>query len=305
MKRFLPAIILASMIVLSACGVSTAKERFNEASTYLEEHKFDEAEAVFLELIDENKYIPESYRGVGVARFFSGMYPEADTAFSRALLNADENDYEFKRDVNEYIAYCRMKQGKSDEAKAIYDALIEENAEADILYLRGRIFMSEGNVTEAANDFAHAVRISNDYNLYISIYELYKDYNMNADGADFLKEALAMAEREESNNYGSGVVHYYLENYDDAKDALIKALKENNSDSRAVLLLGKTYLALDDAANARAMYKEHLDDPSCAAAIVYEHKQDWTTARMKAISFAAQYPTNEAGQREAAFLSTR
>ena len=135
--------------------------------------------------------------------------------------------------------------------------------------------------------------------------------------------------------------------YDEAKEELIAALRSNPDDEKAVLLLGKTYLAMDDAANARAMYREYLDNPNCAAAsynglamcdlkernyrsalqnikdglacnddtimesllyneiIVYEHMQDWTTARVKAAAFAATFPTNEAGQRENEFLSTR
>ena len=338
-------IVLA--VFLGGCSVHPAKERFRAASDLLTEHQYEEAAAAFEALAESGVYTAESYRGAGIACLFRAMYPEADIAFSKARLYADESDKDFLRDVDKYLAYCRLKQGKSGEARTLYDALIADEPEADLLYLRGRILMSEGAFADASEDFAGAVAMSSDFNLYISIYELYKDYNMNADGADFLRDALMMAEQEESDHYGSGVVHYYLENYEEAKASLIAALKDNHSDARAVLLLGKTYLALDDAANARAMYKEHLSDPVCAAAsynglamcdlaegnyesalhnieeglalhddsvnesllyneiIVYEHKQDWQTARAKAATFAAMYPTNEAGQREAAFLSTR
>ena len=207
--------------------------------------------------------------------------------------------------------------------------------------------MSEGDTQGAGEDFSAAAALSSDYNLYISIYELYKEYKMDANGADFLQRALDMAKDQESDHYGMGVIQYYLQNYDEAKEELIEDLRQNQNDERAVLLLGKTYLAMDDAANARAMYREYLDNPNCAAAsynglamcdlqeknyrsalqnikeglacnddtimesllyneiIVYEHMQDWTTAKVKAAAFAATFPTNEAGQRENAFLSTR
>ncbi len=347
MKALFRVLPLLIAVLLCGCSLHPEKERFEEAASLLEKRSYEEAASLFEELAESGEYTAASYRGLGIACLYRAMYPEADIACSKAKLNADERDNAFLRDVDKYLAYCRLKQGKTEEAKEFYDTLIAGGKEADLLYLRGRILMAEGQINEASKDFADAVALSSDFNLYISIYELYKDYNMNADGADFLREALTMAEREESDHYGSGVVHYYLENYEEAKDALIAALRDNHSDARAVLLLGKTYLALGDAANARAMYREHLEDPVCAAAsynglamcdlaegnyesallnieeglalhddtvnesllyneiIVYEHKEDWTTARVKAATFAAMYPTNEAGQREAAFLATR
>ena len=340
--------LLATLLpVLGGCGASEPKAAFAEAEKALEERSYDEAIRGFDELIGDERYLAESYRGKGIALLMQAEYAEAAIAFSKSILQSDGQNEEFIRDVQKYLAYCRLKQGRVDEAKEMYDELIAVKEEADILYMRGRIKMSGNDTAGAGEDFAGAASLSSDYNLYISIYELYKEHKMDANGADFLQKALDMAREQESDHYGMGVIQYYLQNYDEAKEELIAALRSNPDDEKAVLLLGKTYLAMDDAANARAMYREYLDNPNCAAAsynglamcdlkernyrsalqnikdglacnddtimesllyneiIVYEHMQDWTTARVKAAAFAATFPTNEAGQRENEFLSTR
>ena len=345
-RRILP-VIIAAVLLLAGCGMQEDKAAFAAASDHLLAHEYTEAEKAFTGLIERDIYTAASYRGLGIAQLMRAAYSESAISFSKAKLNGTQQSPEFQRDVDKYLAYCSVKQGKTAEAEEMYDRLIGENAEADILYMRGRIRMADGRITEAGEDFTKAASLSSDYNLFISIYELYREDNMHADGAEFLTRALEIAEREKNDHYGRGVIQYYLENYTQAKEELIEALRNDPDDAQAVLLLGKVYLAIDDAANARAMYREHLTNPECAAAaynglamcdlkegnydsalrniteglalkdskvnesllyneiIVYEHRQDWETARIKAASFAAQFPANEAGQRENAFLASR
>ena len=114
-----------------------------------------------------------------------------------------------------------------------------------------------------------------------------------------------------------------------------------------MLLLGKTYLAMGDVADARAMYKEHIEDDKNAAAayngmalcdmadenykaalenikkglsygneeanksllfneiLLYEHFEDWESAKDLAAQYVKAYPLEEEGIREYQFLSTR
>ncbi|MBE5996553.1 MAG: tetratricopeptide repeat protein [Lachnospiraceae bacterium] len=342
----LTAVLLIG-ILLAGCSGSEPKAAFEEAQTALAERRYSDAITGFEAVIAQDRYLAESYRGLGIALLQQTSYAEAAIAFNKSILNSEGQKDEFLRDVNKYLAYCRLKQGRVSEAKEMYAELIAAQEEPDILYMMGRIKMSEGDTQGAGEDFSSAAALSTDYNMYISIYELYKEHKMDANGADFLQRALDMARTQESDHYGMGVIQYYLQNYEEAKAELIEDLRQNQNDERAVLLLGKTYLAMADAANARAMYREYLDNPNCAAAsynglamcdlqeknyrsalqnikdglacnddtimesllyneiIVYEHMQDWTTAKVKAAAFAATFPTNEAGQRENAFLSTR
>ena len=52
----------------------------------------------------------------------------------------------------------------------------------------------------------------------------------------------------------------------------------------------------DEAVNESLLYNE---------IVVYEYKQEWETARIKAAAFTTMFPSNEAGQREYDFLMTR
>ena len=48
---------------------------------------------------------------------------------------------------------------KTAEAEAIYDTLIAEEAEPNLLYMRGRLLMAEGRTEEALADFDQAASI--------------------------------------------------------------------------------------------------------------------------------------------------
>lgn len=57
--------------------------------------------------------------------------------------------------------------------------------------------------------------------------------------------------------YNRGRIYYCLADYDNAKADLIQAMNDGNAE--AVLLLGKVYMAVNDMANARAMYKDYMN----------------------------------------------
>ena len=271
---FFPAFLLVFLlaVLLSGCGtdalgrLASDKQAFVSASEALKAGDYRSAEKQFEKLVEEEQYPAESYRGLGIARLYQGNYMEAAIAFSYAKLHTEGQEDSFVRDVDSYLAYCRYKQGETAEALAMYDALLEQEDSADFRYLRGRILMADGRTDEAVRDFRRAAELSTDYNLFISIYEQYIDHKMNADGAEFLRDALASAQAAEEEHYGLGVIYYYLEDYERAKEELILDLRSDHDDERAVLLLGKTYLAMNDAANARAMYREYAENPNCAAA---------------------------------------
>ena len=132
--------------------------------------------------------------------------------------------------------------------------------------LRGRLNMELGNEAAAASDFDKAATLSGDYDLYINIYQAYASHGKRADGSDYLERALKIVNTSQADYYNKGLVNYYLQNYDDAKSYLIQALDEDPEDSGSILLLGRVYLALNDVADARAMFNEYVDDPSTAPA---------------------------------------
>ena len=260
--RILAACALAAVLSFSAagCAKSDAKKLYGTASKELEKQSYDDAAKDFQKVIDEGYYIPESYRGLGLAQMCEQDYPDASISFEKSLLNGEGQSRSFQRDVNLYLAHCREMQGETDKALDIYNDLINQSADAEVLFLRGRLLLKTDQDSAAEADFDRAVQLSSDYVLYINIYEVYADEDKGADGSRYLEEALKTANATADDYYHQGLIHYYLQDYDDAKDALTKALKADSEDTASLYLLGKVYLATGDTADARAVYKDYVSD---------------------------------------------
>ena len=262
-KAFL---LLLVVFCAAGCGQEGALDSFTNAATHLNEGQYEEAAEAFEALIADDQYLAESYRGLGIAYLFTNRYAEACIAFEKCLLEADDQSAEFLKDVNLYLAFAREHHGEPDKALTIYNTMLAKESDPDVLYLRGRLYMEQGNERAAGVDFDRAVSMSSDYDLYINIYQIYEAADKNADGSAYLEAALTIANQEEENYYKKGLVNYYLQDYEGARDMLIRAIRQNESDSSAILLLGRVYLAMNDVADARAMFKEHINDEANAAA---------------------------------------
>ena len=260
--RILAACALAAVLSFSAagCAKSDAKKLYGTASKELEKQSYDDAAKDFQKVIDEGYYIPESYRGLGLAQMCEQDYPDASISFEKSLLNVEGQSRSFQRDVNLYLAHCREMQGETDKALDIYNDLINQSADAEVLFLRGRLLLKTDQDSAAEADFDRAVQLSSDYVLYINSYEVFADEDKGADGSRYLEEALKTANATADDYYHQGLIHYYLQDYDDAKDALTKALKADSEDTASLYLLGKVYLATGDTADARAVYKDYVSD---------------------------------------------
>ncbi|HUM82435.1 MAG TPA: tetratricopeptide repeat protein [Lachnospiraceae bacterium] len=259
-------LMLACLLFMTGCARSDARKLFLQASDELTGGTYDTAAADFQKTVDSGYYLSESYRGLGLAYMCQSDYADACIAFEKSLLNVDSQSAGFVKDVNLYLAYCRQRHGEADKAMEIYNTLLEKESDPDVLFLRGRLHMEQNDSGDAKTDFDKAASLSSDYDLFINIYEVYAANDKKADGSAYLEQALTIVNQSETDYYNKGLVNYYLQNYDDAKDYLIKAIQENSEDDGSILLLGKVYLDTDDVADARAMYKEHLDDKKNAAA---------------------------------------
>ncbi len=260
--RIFAAVALAVTLSasLAGCAKSDARKLYSTASAELEKKNYDDAATDFQKVIDEGYYLPESYRGLGLAQMCGQDYPDASISFEKSLLNVEGQSRSFQRDVNLYLAHCREMQGETEKALDIYNNLINQNADSEVLFLRGRLLLKTDQDSAAEADFDRAVQLSSDYVLYINIYEVYADEDKGADGSRYLEEALKTANATADDYYHQGLIHYYLQDYDDARDALTKALKADSEDPASLYLLGKVYLATGDTADARAVYKDYVSD---------------------------------------------
>lgn len=341
-KKSLMMLGLCAVLGVTGCGDKEIKEAYETAVIALEEGDYETAAQEFQIVADTGKKLPEAYRGLGIAQLNLGKYAEASIALSKSLLYLEDNNAEFERDVKSYLAISRTRRSEYDEAIKLYDELIQMDGSSEYYFLRGKCYIDTENYEAAKEDFDMAASKSNDYNLFLNIYEIYNNLQMNADGSAYLEQALDLVS--ETDYYSRGLIYYYLQDYTKAKDSLIQAINEEQ-DSKAMLLLGKVYLSLEDTANARAMYQEYAGDPEAAAEAynglalcdiaeenyqsalehiqsglkyddpdvrqsllfneicVYEYLKEWDAARVKVDQYVQLYPTDEAGIREKAFLS--
>lgn len=263
-KGFL--VLLAAALLLTGCARSDASTFYQKGCRALEAGHYKTAEKQFRNTIKTKYYLAEAYRGLGLAQMRSADYAEACISFERSILNIEKQDGDFYRDVNLYLAYCRSYNGQEDKAMEIYDNLLKRNADdADVLFLRGRAELSANKDKEAKRDFTAATKQKPEYDLYINIFQCYDRLGKNGDGSEFLEKALKLTDQNEDDNYNKGLVNYYLENYESARDNLIAALKANPNNTRASLLLGQVYLKMKDTADARAVYTSALTNKDAEA----------------------------------------
>lgn len=339
------ALIGVCMLALTGCARSDAKSAYEKGCEALKRQETDSAMTYFNGVVQAGYYLPEAYRALGLIYLGESDYADACVSFEKSLNEVDGESDSFIRDVSLYLAFARDLKGEPDQAMTIYDGLIRKSPDAEVLFLRGRLHVRNGEADAAKADFDQAVSLSSDYDLYINIYEVYASEEKSGDGSDYLEKALAEAQKQQDAFYEQGLVNYYLENYDDAKQELTDAIKKDGSDMKPIFLLGKVYLATGDVANARAVYKQYTGTDGAAAdawnglalcdmaeqkyddaltdvenglkadssnqglryneIVILEEKRQWADARAKAASYVASFPTDEAGLREYEFLSTR
>ena len=170
------------MLMLTGCRQADAKKAYTAAGEALLASDYDAAVSGYSAVIDLGCYLPEAYRGKGLAEMSQGNYSDAAISLEKSLLNVESQSEEFQRDVSLYLAYCRERQGNTDKAMAIYDQLILQSPDAETLYLRGRLHLHRGESRAAESDFNQAVLLDPNYDLFINIYQLYEDMERSGDG---------------------------------------------------------------------------------------------------------------------------
>lgn len=344
MKKIL--MVLGCMaLVVTGCGEQKADRDYAAGMEALEKKEYDAAIQEFDQVIAQKQRLPEAYRASGIAWLSKGSYPEAIAAFSRSLNYMDSPDETFEKDVMYYLAKTRLAYGEADKAVEIYSDILKRGEDPQAFFLRGKTYITLGDFEKAGEDFTRALKGCEDYNLYINIYQIYREESKTVDGNVYLEEALKLEPTTGEDYYHRGRIYTYQENYENAKEALITAMKMGYED--AMLLLGNVYLDMGDPTSARSMYQEYMAESEKGAKaynglaicdiyeenydsalqniqlglaagdseanqgllyneiVVYEYKRDFATAKEKMKAYLEQYPDDEQGLRENQFLSTR
>ena len=338
----IPALVLC--LALCGCGKQDSG-CYDQGMDALRQENYSTAIEKFQEAAEQDGRKAEAYRGQGIACLRQKDYPRAVALFSQSLEAMKHSNREFRRDVLLYQAEAYEGNGQPDEAEAIYTELIEDEGDACAYVLRGREKLKSGDTEGAGQDFEAALDHDNSYEVYLQIYHACTSANREADGADYLERALHQEPETAEDYKEQAQIHYYLGDFEQARDDLGKAGEEEDEES--LLMLGKLCLETEDSAGARTAYQTYLESGSRPAEaynglalcdlqeqeydsalqnirrgiecrdgdamrdllyneiVIYEYQHDFETAKSKMKEFLEQYPGDEDAVRENIFLQSR
>lgn len=349
-KRGCLTALLAAVLVfgMTGCvGKPQGGAMTKQGMEAIEKLDYAGALADFEQAVTDGEDAVPALRGIGLAYMGMARYGEAVEAFDQALDYTDEKMPETIRDILLYKASAQYRLKDYEATAETCDELLrEKNHTQDAYFLRGASYLSMGYQDRAEEDFDQATALApQDYTLYLNIYECYEGQNLSAVGDEYLQTALNIPPQDAEDYYCIGQIYYYLEQYDQARNALISPMEEKYLP--ALQLMGRIYLAEEDYPHAKAMYEAIRQEAGesadvynglalCSLAageydqalayiqqgldlgqeagkqellfneiVAYEKKLDFTTARVKAENYVSLYPTDEAGQKEYTFLKTR
>ncbi len=348
--RYIPcALLTAAALMLGGCAMGGATgDKTTQGIAALEDEDYQLAGQLFSDAVRDGEQPVLAYRGLGMAYMGLGQYEDAAAAFEEALENTDEKMAENTKDISLYLATAQYRLGDYEEVVDTCTRILEENEEGDAqaYFLRAASTLNEGLQDEAKQDFDAAVKLaSEDYDLYLNIYECYREQNLSGIGGEYLQSALNIQGDDTEHYYNRGRIYYYLGNYEEAQKQLIGPVEAKYEP--AMYLIARVYLEQDDAEHAWAVYEEiqkesgestsvyngfalcEMKNENYDAAlgyigqglaldgtagkqelyfneiIAYERKLDFDTAQVKAQEYVDRYPGDANGSRELTFLSTR
>ncbi len=349
MKKWKWAAVLAAAWLLGGCAMGGATgEKTVQGIAALKNRDYAAAQQLFSQAVQEQEQQMLAYRGLGQACMGLGQYEEAASAFETALEHTDEKMPDNTRDLRLYLAAVYYRLEEYEKAVDTCTEVLEADAKGnvDAYYLRGAGALHEGDQENAKSDFDRAVAMeSGDYDLYLMIYEAYREVNLSGIGAEYLQGALNIQGEELEDYYNRGRIYYYLEDYEEAQRLLIGPSEQEYEP--AMNLIGRVYLAQEDYGHAQDIYEKilskfgestdgynglalcELGSGNYDAAlswiaqglaldgeagkrelyfneiVAYERKQDFATAKVKAEAYVTNYPSDEAGRKELTFLASR
>lgn len=340
-------IILAGTGVLLCLlgGCSSAPTSYETGKEYLEQQNYTQAIEEFQDAVEEDDHAAESWRGIGVAWTEQGVYTKAQEAFKTALGLIRESDRAMKKDLYLYMADAQYHQEDYQGCIDTCNSLLKISKEKDGYFLRGSAYLRLKDYDRAENDFSKVVSESSDYRDYLDVYMIYRNCGLNADGGEYLEDALSIEAGNAEDYYQRGRIYYYLEDYENAREALESSADRGYAMAR--IYLGRVYLAAGETQKARETYEKCLKEKGleaeaynglayCATAeddyesalsyiqeglaqndqeeeqallfnqiVIYEQMKDYDSARERVSEYLELYPADENVIREKYFLETR
>lgn len=199
-----------------------------------------------------------AYRQVGINNMDIGNYEDAVTAFDSALALCTGQIGDTEIDICYYKAAAQYAAGNTQAALETYQTLLDyDSKDAYSYYLRGCLLLQNGENDQAVSDFANAVKYrSEDYELYVRIYENLSAYNLTAEGEEYLNKAFDIKGDDAENLAWRGKIYFLLGQYENALAELTAALEKESIDAN--LTIAQVYEAQGDFAQAESYYQAYV-----------------------------------------------
>ena len=296
---------------------------------------------------NEKQENEDAYRQIGIncmeAKDYEGAISAIDSALSQKIGKIGDEEI----DICYYKAAAQYANGDTDGAIATYSSILDYDEDnADAFYLRGSLYLVLGDTAAAQADFNSAVtNNSEDYELYVNVYEQLNGAGMTAEASDYLNQALELKGDSANAHLWKGRIYLMLSDYENAETELKTALDKKSVEAN--LYLAKLYEAQDDAETAASYYETYLDSGDADSevmyalgmaemsqenyqgaieyfqsgiameevtnerellqnlVIAYEKSGDFSSAKTTMEQYLEDYPDDEDAQREYIFLCTR
>lgn len=344
MKKKLFAAAGLILCLLAGCG-KKEPANYDLGVASLAQQEYAGAIEYFQKAVTQEEKPVKAWRGIGIVKAEQGIFDEAEAAFSKALEFTEKKDKAMRADLYLYLADALYHQKKYEECIQNCEEYLTIRKDSDGYFLRGSAYLHLKEYSKAGKDFNKITAKSEKYEDYLNIYRVYSECDLNADGGNYLEEALEFPAKKAEDYYNRGRIYYYLAEYKDAERELKMAVKKK--DARASIYLGKVYVASGDLKKAKETYESSLNQEETEAEaynglaycaileedytkaleyikeglktadadakqallfneiVVYEKKSDFASAKHRISAYLEQYPGDEEAVREDYFLQTR
>ena len=204
------------------------------------------------------------YRDKGITYMATAEYAKAAEVFQKALDQSSGNIRDIELDICFYKAEAQFLSGDTEGAYETYTAIINWNQSTDAYFLRGNLFLSEGNVTDAIADYEIATAgDSGNYDLYIGIYQNLMDNEMDSEAISYLYSALGIKGESAYDYLMRGRIYDMLSDEEKAIESLNKAIEKGNADAN--FYLAEIYSEQGDTESEEQYYEAYLAGGTASA----------------------------------------
>ncbi|PXV89078.1 tetratricopeptide repeat protein [Lachnotalea glycerini] len=258
MKKYI-TILIFILLTLNGCSQKSNQETsFTEQGINAIENKsYDEALTYFETAASNGEDEQLVFRGKGIAYIGKGEYETAIENLKLALKKATGKVNDLEIDTSYYLALAQYKNSDREGAIQTYTNILAfDEEDANAYYLRGTVYLADGNLESAISDFDKAIQSDSDeYEMYVNIFNNLDNKGYTTQGQDYLKKALEIKDSKDD-GLKKGMIYYYLGDTENALTQLNKSKEAGNK--QALLYLGKVYQLLKDNATAVGLYEEYI-----------------------------------------------